>query len=679
MKSAIGHLRRGLTALVALTLVVGLYGLTRLPAFPPSEMAEATARFHFTRSPLPEVPGYPHKMVRAVHPSLNRIAAWISSLGAAVALGDLDGDGLPNDLCYVDPRTDLVVVAPVPGTPARYQPFVLDAAPLPYDPATMAPMGCVIGDFNEDGLLDILVYYWGRTPIVFLRKKGNGSPLTQPSPPGGEGRVRGTPLSRAEYVPCELVPGGEPQVTRWYTNAVTQADLDGDGHVDLIIANYFQDGARILDAQAGGVEEMHAGKAKSFNGGRKHLLRWVGATRGQQPTVQFEEVPGVLDEAVERGWTLAVGAADLDGDLLPEIYFANDFGPDRLLHNRSTPGHFRFVLLEGRRELTSPTSCILGQDSFKGMGCDFGDVNGDGLLDIYVSNIATEFGLQESHFLWQSTGEVQRMQEGIAPYVQASEALGLSRGGWGWDCRLADFDNDGVLEAIQAVGFLKGTVNRWPELQALGTANSQILHNPGFWPRFRPGDDLSGHERIPFFVRGKDGRYHNIAPALGWDDPMVSRGIALADVDGDGRLDFALANQWETSYFYRNDSPNVGAFLGLHLLLPLEPGKVATLQSRPGHPGADTPGRPAIGAAATVHLPDGRRLVAQVDGGTGHSGKRSPDLHFGLGYRNTNELIPVDLRWRSPDGQIHQQTLHLPTGWHTVQLAWPSSVERKNP
>src|SRR2546426_8043735 len=134
----------------------------------------------------------------------------------------------------------------------------------------------------------------------------------------------------------------------------------------------------------------------------------------------------------------------------PEIYFGHDFGPDRLLHNRSTPGHLKFAVLEGRRRFTDPKSCVLGFDSFKGMGVDFGDVNGDGLLDIYVSNIATKFGLTESHFLWQSTGQVEEMKRGLAPYVQASEKLGLSRSGWGWDCRLADFDNDGVLAASQA-------------------------------------------------------------------------------------------------------------------------------------------------------------------------------------------------------------------------------------
>jgi hypothetical protein len=95
---------------------------------------------------------------------------------------------------------------------------------------------------------------------------------------------------------------------------------------------------------------------------------------------------------------------------MPEIYIGNDFGPDRLLHNESTPGHLKFRLLEGKRHFTDPKSFVLGHDSFKGMGCDFGDLNQDGLLDIYVSNIADKFALAESHFLWQSTGDIGEMR-----------------------------------------------------------------------------------------------------------------------------------------------------------------------------------------------------------------------------------------------------------------------------
>jgi hypothetical protein len=299
------------------------------------------------------------------------------------------------------------------------------------------------------------------------------------------------------------------------------------------------------------------------------------------------------------------------------------------------------------------------------MGVDFGDLNGDGLPDIYVSNITSQFGLQESHFLWLSTGRLDLIEQGIAPYRQGSESLGLSRSGWGWDCRLADFDNDGVLEAVQATGFLKGGVNRWPELQALGTANSRTMHDTRFWPSFRPGDDVSGHESNAFFVRASDGRYYDVANELGLASATVGRGIAVADVDGDGRLDFAVANQWESSFFYHNESRSAGRFLGLHLLLPLQP---STVRARPGHPGADTEGRPAIGAVATVYLPNGARLSAQVDGGSGHSGKRSPDLHLGLGDVDQSAPMRVELRWRSTGGQVHEQVLQLLPGWHTVVL-----------
>ena len=614
----------------ALVLVAICYPFARPPGISDSETAALAERFRFEKIPLAEPASrVPFQEARVVHPSLARISAWVSSLGAAATLADLDRDGLPNDLILVDPRTDLVTISPVPGTGSRYPLIELEPAlwkGAGYEIEALAPMGTLAGDFNEDGLIDVLVYFWGRTPILLLR----------------DPQQLNSSLSRDSFRIAELSTSGE----RWYSNSAIQADLDGDGHLDLLIGNYYHDGARVLDAKATGSETLHAGKAKALNGGHKHFFLYDASAQNG-----FKHIPAVLHEEIGRGWSLAISAADLDGDLLPEIYIANDFGPDRLLYNRSTPGKLEFAALHGIRDFTTPKSCVLGDDSFKGMGVDFGDINGDGLLDIYVSNIATKFGLTESHFLWLNTGETNKMKDGIAPYINASEKLGLSRSGFSWEARLADFDNDGVLEAMQACGFIKGKINRWPELQALGTSNDQMIQNPRFWPTFKPGADLSGKDCNPFFVLGPDRAYHDITPALGLNQPMVSRGLALADVDHDGRLDYVAANQWGPSFLFKNESPTAresrtNAFLGLRLV--------------------HTNGSPAIGAVARLTLPSGQRLISRVDGGGGHSGRRSPEIHFGLGP--ITSPLTVEIEWRDLHGRPRRNSLQLAPGWHTVKL-----------
>ncbi len=649
--------RQHIARLTAIALILTLYALARIPDLSSAERKNLSAPFRFSRSVLPQLPGQPHKQIRAVSPSVKHIATWVSAVGAAVALNDLDGDGLSNDLCHVDPRDDLVSIAPAPGTGARYAQFALNAGPL-YDPQTMAPMGCVPGDLNDDGFVDVLVYYAGRTPVVFLRKKDSG--------PGKKA------LSSESYLAQEVVRAGSGVSSRWYTTAATLTDLDGDGHVDLVVGNYFPDDCRIIDPHSTVPERMQHSMARAFNGGRNYFLRWEGATSGDQPSVQFkvldDPIDGDQDEKIIRGWTLAAGAADLDGDLLPEIYFANDFGPDRLLYNRSKPGDVRFVVLEGERTFSTPGSKVLGHDSFKGMGVDFGDLNRDGLLDIYVSNIATEYGFQEGHFLFLSTGATKSMPEGVAPYVDAGERLGLSRSGWGWDVKFGDFDNSGEPEILQATGLFKGETNRWPELQELSMVNDQLLEHLDVWPNFLPGDGLSSKEHNPFFVRAQDGRFYDVARELDLAASQISRGIATADVDGDGRLDFAVANQWEDSYFYNNTSPHPGAFLGLYLRRALGNGGGHQPEIHHGHLALDGTSQPAIGASVKVSLPDGRRLVAQVDGGNGHSGKRSSDLHFGLGALPSNTQLQVELRWRDKSGQMQAQMVQLSPGWYTVIL-----------
>ena len=645
-------IRRNARAFTALLIVVSLFFALRYSLGVNSvEVIEAAARFGFTRSSLPEVAGPPVRLQRRVHPSVRRISAFLSTVGAAVALNDLDGDGLSNDACYIDTRTDQIIAAPLKGTGDRYAPFALEQRPF-FDRDRMAPLGVLPSDVNEDGRVDIVAYYAGRTPLIFLRRPTDGA--------------GGTALGADSYTVQDIFPQDEV----WFTTSATTADLDGDGHLDLVFANYFKDGSDLYNPEGSGVVELPDSFSHAANGGGERIFRWAGASRGENASVTYAEVRDALPEGVGGGWGLAVGACDLDGDLLPEVYVAHDFGPDRLFWNRSTPGRIRFSLLEGERRFDTPKSYVLGRDSFKGMGVDFGDLNNDRIPDIYVSNITAPGGLQESQMAFVSTGDVGRMEEGVAPYVNRGEALDLAHSGWAWDAKLDDFDNDGALEALQATGFVRGDSNRWPELQELGTAHDQLTSNVEVcWPLIEAGADISGRDQNPFFVRAGD-HYVNVAREIGFGEDYVSRGLAVGDVDYDGSLDIVVSNMWGPATFYHNECPRPGAFLGLRLRLPLGDGSavVETVVIR-GRPTNEVTGRAAVGASVTVWLPDGRVLTRQVDGGNGHSGKRGPDLHFGLG--ETRGPVGVRVAWRDSGGHVRRQYFKMEPGWHTLLLGRP--------
>ena len=632
MKKLRDFFKRNAVRLVALLVIAGLFLMSRQPSISSAERRQLADQFNFQEFTLPEENVPLSRTIRDVAPSLKHIAGWISVVGAGVALNDLDNDGLPNDLCKVDPRTDNVMIAPAPSTGDRFKSFTLNAGSL-FNHKTMAPMGCVPNDYNEDGFTDVLVYYWGRTPILYLAKSPNPA--------------------RENYIAQEIVPTGE----RWFSGAATVADLDGDSHLDIVIGNYFQDGAEILDVSTSVRQSMQHSMSRALNAGRSRILRWTSAAKD---AVNYQVVEDYVEAAtpeekrnLTHGWTLALAACDLDGDLLPELYFANDFGSDHLLHNRSKPGEIRFVPVFGRKGFTTPNSKVVGRDSFKGMGVDFADLNGDGSFDFFVSNIADEYALEESHLLFLSEKSAEGLSQGIAPYSDRGEDLGVSRSSWGWDAKMADFNNDGEAEILQAVGFLKGETNRWPELHEVAMGNDQLLSNPGSWHNLKTGDDLSGDDHNPFYVRAKDGRFYDLAPEINLGRSQVTRGIATADVNGDGKLDFAIANQWDSSFFYLNQARIANEFLGLRLRLPVESANLS---------------RPAIGAHVSVKMPDGQSQVGFVDGGNGHGGRRSSDIQFGLGSLPPGANLLVEVRWRDEKGQVRQQEFNLKSGWHTILL-----------
>jgi hypothetical protein len=630
-------------------MVAVLYVVARPTQASAQEKAQVAADLHFRSLPIAEPPGLPDHTYRNVNAAYQHIQAWISAVGAGIAINDFTGSGDPDDMCLVDTRSNSVIVTPVPGTKAvgTFKPFVLTPSPaLPYNPATMAPMGCVPGDFAQNGRMDLLVYYWGRTPVIFMLK------------------AHATQLSAAAYQPVELIPpppGAGPGYhgPLWNTNAVAVADFSGDGHPDLFVGNYFPN-SPVLNAHANGGVVMPSSLSNALNGGGDYILQWSGLTPSGAP--KYTIVQNAFPARTDTGWTLAAATADLDNSMLPDLYVANDFGHDRLFVNVSTPGHIRFINARGSRSPIVPKSKTLGDGSFKGMGADFTDLDGNGKFDILVSNITTPFGLQESNFAFMDTASSpaqlhQDLIKGIAPFSDQSMQLGLAQSGWSWDVKAGDFANNGQQEVVQTTGFVKGTVNLWPELQELAMTNDNFLSNPANWPNFEPGTDIAGHQCLAFFARGPGGRYVNISQQLGLCVPTPTRGVAIADTRDNGALDFAVARQWGAPAFYQNDSPDLGKYLDLDLYLPA-PGPRGPLQAV---------GTPAIGAVVRVTTAAGHTYVGQVDAGSGGSGKSAFGVHFGLGSA-PDTPVRVTVAWRGVNGQVHDQTVELRPGLHTLLL-----------
>ncbi|HEY2577503.1 MAG TPA: CRTAC1 family protein [Streptosporangiaceae bacterium] len=646
------RLRRLVPAIAAIGLLVGLFFNAALPVSAAGNPSKIASAYKFRSMPIAMPPGYhPTQTIRKVNPAYQHLVSWISSVGASIAMTDVIGHGRSDGMCIVDTRTDDVVVTYTPTAPAadRFTPFVLNAAPLPMN-STMAPMGCVPGDYNGDGRMDLLVYYWGRTPILFLARSTAAHP------------------SASAYRPVELMP--EYSVNReyngpdWNTNAVSVSDFEGNGHPDLFVGNYFPDSA-VLNPHGINNVQMPSSLSDAQNGGGDYIFRWLGGTSGPNPTVRYELVPGAIPYTDSTGWTLGAGTADLTGDGLPELYIANDFGPGHLLYNESTPGHIKFAVAVGQRGAITPKSFVLGRGSFKGMGIDFGDLSNNGKFDMMISDITTPWGLEESNlvFMNQASSGQQMQQElahGVAPFNQDAEQMGLAWTGWTWDVKFGDFLNSGNLDIVQTDGFIKGTIDRWNWLQEMAMTNDDLLSNPANWPLVEPGNDIAGHQCLAFYAHANasDSSYVNVSKKLGLCDPIPTRGVATADTRGDGRLDFAVARQWGPPAFYANQAPAVGHYLGLNLYRPAASG------GTPGQ-GLAGLGDPAYGTTVQIDTP-GHTQISQLDGGSGSAGKRSFEVSFGLG--SYNGPVRVHLHWADASGLQHQQTVTLSPGTHNLLL-----------
>jgi hypothetical protein len=310
------------------------------------------------------------------------------------------------------------------------------------------------------------------------------------------------------------------------------------------------------------------------------------------------------------------------------VYIAADYGTDRLYMNNGD-GTFSDVTREA-----------IGFDTKKGMNVDVQDVDRDGWLDIYVTNIYDEY-MKECAMFWHNNGD--------GTFTDLSKETGTCDTLWGWAAKFADFDNDGWQDLFVTNGLRSaGPKNYIPVLVQMITRPGVDFSDVRNWPAI--GDmSWSGYQRKKLFRNLGDLTFQEMASQAGVDNDLDGRGLAIADFDNDGRLDMYQTNANQRALLYRGVEAAPGNWVQLALV------------------GATV--RDAVGARVTLQA-GGQTQIREVDGGNGYAGQSTTRLHFGIGTATRVESVTI--RW--PNGQI--QHAHVPINTLT-RLEQTASGERR--
>jgi hypothetical protein len=395
----------------------------------------------------------------------------------------------------------------------------------------------------------------------------------------------------------------------WHA-AVSAADYDGDGDLDLFVTSYLQyDTTRMPDDEELGRyqrEDPIEMLPFAFPGERKCLLRCdlTPGVEGASPTIRYVDVAKDLglDDPNGRGMQAIWLDFDRDGD--PDLVLANDVSPNRFWRNEGD-GSFKDVGFS--TGLDDPRGC---------MGLAAGDVDGDLDEDLFVTNWQLE-----SNALYVNNLRHTSARSRVATFRDRSVDAGLAQlsvGVTGWGSELADFDLDGDLDLVYANGYTS------PDYESTGICVAQPCH---------------------YFVNDGAGNFRAAFEEAGPDlaIPLASRAAVACDFDQDGDLDVAITANNGRFRLLRNETPRSEQhWLGLRLR----------------GAGANTH---AIGAQVVVES-GGRKLLRALRAGTGYLSGNAPELHFGLG--EATSVTSCTVRW--PSGKETTHAIERVDGFVTI-------------
>ncbi|HVE78107.1 MAG TPA: VCBS repeat-containing protein, partial [Gemmatimonadaceae bacterium] len=543
--------------------------------------------------------------------------------GGGVAIGDLNGDSLP----------ELVLTANQGGprlyaNQGRFQ-FrdVTDRSGIRSAPGSWTT-GVTFADVNGDGRLD-----------VYICKAGAGAPASRANElwinrgAGSDGVPRFEEQARAYGLADE----------GWSTQAAF-FDYDRDGDLDVLVLNnsprpvsgYGVFYARLTPDRYGGAKLYRNDGPSSASG---------GAPRFAEVTVQA----GIYSPENAFGLGIAVGDVNRDG--WPDVYAANDFFEHDYLYVNNGNGTF-----------TESIGRAMPVVSLFSMGLDIADVDNDGWPDVYTTDMLPEgehrlrttsafdgwdvyrakvrhgYHHQLMRNMLQHNNGDPSLHAGQAPtFSDVGQMAGVARTDWSWSALIADLDLDGRKDIVVTNGVARDV-----------TSQDFIVYQANEMMRARKAPPGGGVDYValtkampstpvPNYAFRNDGglAFSNQAAAWGLDAPSFSNGAAYGDLDGDGAPDLVVNNVNGEAFVYRTNARTVRK-------------EHHFLRVRLAGGGAN---RFGVGARVTLHA--GEAMLVQEQLPTrGFQSSVDPVLTFGLGPRRTVDSLTV--HW--PDGRVGAAT-----------------------